>query len=169
VTEPPEPRRPEDGGGEDDYLGELEDDIDLDALGRGEDPEGELGDMLGAWRDDVESEPVPPIAERAQEIHELNQQYDASPTQEGTPMSASDEAARLRQIAGDTAALGMLQGVMQALDESRAEVQNALGDGHSRLADALAPFESAKQAVEQLQGVIAAAYENLNGIAGQIG
>jgi DNA repair ATPase RecN len=188
MTEPPEPRDPEEGSGDDELqefldseqFAELGDDLLLDQIGQGEDErrlsddipdeEWELQDLLHDWRDDVESEPIPPIAERAQEIHELNQQYDAPPTEGGTiPMSASEAAARLRQIAGDTAAVGTLREALSRLEETMAEIQRALGADHSQLGNALGPFSEANAAALQLQEQIMAAYGNLEAIAGQIG
>lgn len=174
MTEPPEPRDPEEGGGEDapdwdgmerdavrDFVAdstpdmqeaidqaraemgdeafdeavaevlrrvhERDDDMLLDQLGRGENEAGELGDMLGNWRDDVNSEPVGPIAENAQEIHDLNQQYNRPaepsgprvPHPEGTthPMSLQESIGTLRGIADDTSVAGPINSVRDALTD----------------------------------------------------
>lgn len=175
MTEPPEPRRPEEDGGEDDFLGELDDDMLLDQLGSGgEGGAGELSDMLGSWRDDVDSAPVPPIAERTQEIHDFNQAVDRAtdpPPREGTPppMSAQDEATRLRQLATDTTIAGMLQGAADQLESLLGQVQAALGPQHSQLNAALGPIQEAISAVNGAAVTAGHALGNLKSIAGQIG
>jgi hypothetical protein len=136
VTEPPEPRDPEEGGGEDDFLGELDDDMLLDALGRGEDEAGELGSMLGNWRDDVESEPVGPIAENAQEIHELNQQYDRpaeppaprAPETGGQPSMINEGAQILANAASNADTVrGMVNTAEEGVRNAAAALQEAIG------------------------------------------
>jgi len=151
-------------------MGGLEDDALLDSIARGvqadEAPDG-LTRSLAALRDSVDDTdiPVPNTArvERGENV--------LPPRNERTTpdMSAQEEAARLRAIGEDTSALGAVQQLMQTLADAQASVSNALGEGHSRIGDALAPFQTARDQAEQLQGVIAAAYENLKGIAGQIG
>lgn len=98
-------------------LEELDDDVLLDVLGSGDDPdEGELADMLGAWRDDVESVPPSPgtAPETVQQIHDFTQEIDratAPPrTTEGAtaPMSLSEVIARLQMVAHDSSAEGPL-------------------------------------------------------------
>lgn len=128
MTEPPEPRRPEEGGGDEDFLEELDDDVLLDALGSGEGPDdGELADMLGAWRDDVESVPPSPgtAPETVQQIHDFTQEIDrvtAPPRvpqeRNTTPMSISDAVNGMNQIAGDTSAAGPLYDAKNGLEIS---------------------------------------------------
>lgn len=150
MTEPPEPRRPEEGGGEDDELqdfldseqfAELGDDMLLDRIGRGEDDrtisddmpdeEWELQDLLHDWKDDVEDVPVPPIAERAQEIHTLNQQFN-TPTQGVAPTMMSESIAALNQVAEDTSAAGPIQEAQGTLEGS---VLNSLQQAVARITE----------------------------------
>jgi hypothetical protein len=148
----------------------LEDDALMDSIAKGVQgddlPDG-LTCALAELRDSVDDTdiPVPNTArvERGENV--------LPPRNERTTsdMSAHEEAARLRAIGDDTSALGAVQQLMQTLADAQASVSNALGEGHSRIGDALAPFQTARDQAEQLQGVIAAAYENLKGIAGQIG
>lgn len=160
----------------DERLDVFDDDELLDVIGRGgEGAAGELGDMLSSWRDDVDSEPVPPIAERTQEIHDFNQAVDRAtdpprPT-EGTPspMSAQDEATRLRQLATDTTIAGMLQGAVDQLESLLGQVQAALGPQHSQLNAALGPIQEAISAVNGAAVTAGHALGNLESIAGQIG
>lgn len=130
---------PRDEGEDDDYLGEIDDDMLLD---NGGDEDTELGDMLGAWRDDVDSEPVPPIAERAQEIHQLNQQFaepaapsDARETDERNtePVSQLSElAAQVASHADMTPLINALAEVEQAFQAKKAALMGLLEDtGHS--------------------------------------
>lgn len=161
MTEPPEPRDPEEGGGEDDYyLNSLDDDMLLDALGSGGDASGELGDMLGAWRDDVESEPVGPIAENAQEIHELNQQYDkpAEPPgprapESGGSMSLADVIARLQMVAGNTAAAGPLSAANSAVENDvRPQLMQAVEQLTEMFHNAAAAVEGNQNSAAEIQG-----------------
>lgn len=151
-------------------MGGLEDDALMDSIAKG--VRGDLGpdeltELLSGLRDvpDAVDIPVPNTArvERGENV--------LPPRNERTTpdMSVQEEAARLRAIGDDTSALGAVQQLMQTLADAQASVSNALGEGHSRIGDALAPFQTARDQAEQLQGVIAAAYENLKGIAGQIG
>lgn len=234
MTEPPEPRRPEEGGGEEDWDGmerdavrdfvadstpdmqdainaaraeygdeafdemvaevirrandpmrytadleelaedeaseELDDDMLLDALGSGEDPdEGALTDMLGAWRDDVESVPPPSgtAPEVVQEIHDFTQEIDratAPPRTTGRNepvMSAQEDAERLRSIASSNDfPTPLIRAAHDAVDGILAQVLEIIGDssqhretvaGHAALAKdkageaiaAMIQFESA--------------------------
>jgi hypothetical protein len=157
VTEPPEPRHPEEGGGDDDFLGELDDDMTLDELGRGGASEGELGDMLGAWRDDVESAPVGPIAENAQEIHELNQQFklpEARPDTGGsTGMSLQESIGILHGVAGNTAAAGPLNEASQTLSNTvLAAVQQAVEALAPLVGEAANATEGNAQLASEIQG-----------------
>jgi methyl-accepting chemotaxis protein len=175
VTEPPEPRHPEEGGGEDDFLGELDDDMLLDALGRGEDEAGELGDMLGTWRDDVESEPVGPIAENAQEIHELNQQYDRpaerptppAPETGGTMSQLSDLANQVASHVDMSEILGVLAQAEQMLQDKQSALQALLDDtqhvgavmgagaeASQAIANALPAVNNFGEAISQAAGAI---------------
>lgn len=171
MTEPPEPRDPTEGGGEDDFLGELDDDMALDRLGRGEDEDGELGDMLGSWRDDIESEPVPPIAERAQEIHELNKQYDKpaprTPETGGTMSQLSDLANQVGSHVDMSEILGVLaqaeqllqdkQSALQALLDDTAHVGSVMGaaaEASQAIANALPAVNNFGDAISQAAGAI---------------
>jgi len=207
VTEPPEPRRPEEGGGEDDLdWAEMErnaardfvrdhtpdmqdainaareemgdeafdaaveevlrraherqqdpgdpnpdapfgdddpidwetwdDDVLLDQVGRGEerdefDDTGELRDMLEAWRENVGSEPVPPIAERAQQIHEFTQEIESTTNIERTGhVPIADDAARLANLGtnGDR-----IQGLISSAEEGVRSAASALQEVSSLL------------------------------------
>jgi hypothetical protein len=175
VTEPPEDSYEEyekawDNAGIDEVMDGLEDDALIDSIAQGattdEAPNG-LARALAELRDAVDATNIPvkntAKVERGENV--------LPPRNEGTAqdMSAQEEAARLRSIAGDTSALGAVQQLLQVLEDAQANVTNALGEGHSRAGDALGPFQTAIQQAQELQGVVHAAYENLNGIAGQIG
>lgn len=110
MTEPPEPRRPEEGGGEEDYdaiwdsadadeiMGGLEDDALLDSIAQG--VRGELGpeeltELLSGLRDVPDSTDIPvPLTART----ERGENVLPPRTTEGsaTPMTAVEDAARLR-------------------------------------------------------------------------
>lgn len=149
MTEPPEPRRPEDeGGGElepdadapvgsDEWFDQLDDDVLLDQLGRGDDiDDGALGELLSAERDRVQRQPLPPgtSPEVVQEIHDFNQEVDRAtrpPDSGGTnPMSLQESIATLSGIAGNTSASG------------------PLSEANSAMSNTVLP--AAQQAVEQL-------------------
>lgn len=167
MIEPPEPRRPEDDGGEDDIDEELEeeelavlgDDVVLDVLGSGENLEGnDLTDMLGAWRDDVDSVPPSPgtAPEIIQEIHDFTQEIDRATTpprstSEGRSMSISEEVAELRHIG-----------------ESQAAVQ-AIAGGSISFSDAITIQIRDNDAVQQLQHAAEQLAENRMRAVGLLG
>jgi hypothetical protein len=158
MTEPPE------GNDEDDFLGELDDDMLLDQLGRGEDESGELGEMLGGWRDDIDAEPVPPIAERVQEIHDLNQQYDKpaersaprTPTEGASqPMATTEENMAIvrQQTAKAGEAAAAITHAMDLLRDAATQIGGVSGNlpGPNR---AMAACTDAASQLEQLQGMV---------------
>lgn len=137
---------------EDEAFEEIDDDLLLDQLGgvlEGDPEQGELVDMLGAWRDDVESIPQPPgtAPEVIQEIHDFTEEIDratAPPrTQEGSvpEMSISEQAAQVAQIGNDRAAMGGVQNASVTLAEGgqviapEEGVTAALADSVEKLAD----------------------------------
>lgn len=145
MTEPPEPRDPEDGGGADDdelrefleseYFAEMSDDMLLDEIGRGEDhrtvsdempdEEWEMQDAAHDWRDEIEEVPLPDKLDPAAILaeHERRKKADGPPgprqTSEGTTpsMSLSEVIARLQMVAGNSAAEGPLAQAKAKLED----------------------------------------------------
>jgi hypothetical protein len=135
-----------------------DDDVLLDQLGNKEpieegDETGELRDMLGNWRDDVDSEPVGPIAENAQEIHNLNKKFElpeAQPDTGGTPsMAISEDAPVIRQVAESQAAAGAVQLAQTNIGEVSINVD--------RLADAVGTLQEGAAGIESDAAAAAAA------------
>lgn len=196
TDEPPEGPSPEDSEGPDweemvaevlrrahqlddeEQFEALDDDILLDRLGgaSGDVPgeeRSELTDMLGAWRDDVESEPVPPIAERAQQIHEFSKEIERAtrPPQEGTPhVTAMETAEQIRSLgyAAYERALQALNGLDEHLDavmgqltvsasapdESTNAASSLLGEGHPGIDDILQGTAGWVNALDPLKGMV---------------
>lgn len=147
MTEPPEPRRPEEGGGEEDYdaswdsidadglLDGLEDDALLDSIRdgvRGDLGPDELGDLLAGLRDVPDKLDIPmkntSRVERGEDVLPPPRQ-----TSEGSaPNMLSESLAALNQVAQDTSAAG-------PLTEAKGDLENsALGklmQAVSRIAD----------------------------------
>lgn len=190
MTEPPEPRRPEEGGGEelpdggvpfgdDDPIDweQWDDDVLLDQIGSGQaadefDDVGELRDMLESWRDDVDSEPVPPIAERAQEIHDFNEAVDRAtrpPDTGGTnPMSQlSDLANAVGSHVDMQEVLAALAQAEQVLSAKREAVMGLLADtAHAGAVEGA--FAAASEAVANALGPVNAVGEAIGGAASAI-
>lgn len=139
---------------EDEGFEQLDDDITLDVLGSGDDIEdgGELTDLLGAWRDDVDSVPPSPgtAPETVQQIHDFTQEIDRATnpprTTEGNDqiMSAQEDAERLRLIASSNDfPTPLIRAAHDAVDGILAQVLAIIGDtsqhretvaGHAALA-----------------------------------
>lgn len=160
MTEPPEPRHPEEGGGDDEmrgyeredeslsadeWLANFEDDVLLDSIAQG--VRGELGpdqlsELLSGLRDvpDAIDIPVPNTArvERGENVLPPR-------TQKGNtePMTTSESIAVLNQVANDTSASG-------SLNEAASTMENTV-------------LASAMQAVEQLAGLIGQALQAVDG------
>jgi hypothetical protein len=124
-----------------------------------------VADLLGAWRDDVNQVPVD--ASRLPSAHTADGRMPPAPTT-GGPVSAMDEAAKLREIAQYTSAKGMAQQILDDLTSVMEQITNALGPGHSRLGDALGPIEEVRGHVQQLAVMLDGAFDMLNDVAGSI-
>jgi hypothetical protein len=177
VTEPPEPRRPEEGGGEEpsevpelneildsEWFGEMDDDILLDRIGQGDDDRSvhdetsdedwDLQDMAHDWRDDVEDVPIPPKLDPAALIAESERRKKASDTK-GThqPMSISDDAQIIRAVAEDRSASGAAQLAMSNFGDVQMPVIDRLSDASGVLQEAAVGLESkADQAASKAGG-----------------
>lgn len=170
MTEPPEPRRPEEGGGEEDYdeawnnadvdeiLGGLEDDVLLDSIAqgvRGDLGPDELTELLSHLRDEPDATdiPVPNTArvERGENV------LPPRTTSEGntTPMSLSEVIARLQMVANNSAAEGPLA---QAKAKLEREVMPLLQQAVEQL------VEIKNTGVAALEGNVNT-YAELNGAA----
>jgi hypothetical protein len=191
VTEPPEPRRPEEDGGEEevpgldelldsDWLDEMEDDILLDRLGHGEDNrtiydehDDELQDAAHDWREDIEDVPVPPKLDPEALIAEANRRAQSSgsrgTSERNDPVSAQDESARLLQLADSANSRYMCAEIVQDLDGVLGQIQEALGANHSRLGEALGPISEAKAQAEALAAALENAFGQLRDIGNAIG
>jgi len=196
MTEPPEPRRPEEGGGDEDYtdpddflreLAEVEaDDTTIDLIGQGFDvtmsgPDAEaaqeLADLFSGDRDRVRDAPLPnqthPDAVLAEAQRRKKRAAPPGPRETSerntTGMSAQEEAARLRELSLSTHAIGMTQEIVNDLTSKIREVQAALGDGHSELENATGPFLQAIDDANALATQIGAAFGTLAGIAQRLG
>jgi len=162
VTEPPEPRRPEEGGGEEDYgatweradaeeiLGGLEDDRLLDSIAegvRGDLSPEELTELLSRIRDETDAEglytPHLDAVERGENVLEPS---GPRQTSEGNPprMSAAEDAERLRNIASSQDfPTPLIRAAADAVDGILAQVLDIIGEqsqhrdtvvGHANLA-----------------------------------
>lgn len=166
-TDAPPPE--DDGGADDDFLGELDDDMLLDALGQGGTEEGELGAMLGNWRDEVDSEPVPPIVERTQEIHALDQQFDKpaapsgprSTSERNTPkMSVQDESDKIRGLASsEDIPIERLHDAAERMKNLHAQARELVGPNSQHLGDLDGLAQMVADALETAIGA-AKQYEN---------
>lgn len=152
MTEPPEPRRPEEGGGAEDYdaawddigpddlLDGLEDDALLDTIRDG--VRGDLGTdaltELLAWIRDQPDEHDPrglhlPNLGRAEQGENVLEPPGPRQTSERiTPTMLSESIARLQQAAQDTSASGPLQKAKNSLD---ADVLGKLMQAVERIAE----------------------------------
>lgn len=122
------------------------DDAVLGVLGSGRDVEyaepgrdQAVADLLSAWRNDVDSEPLGPIDEQAIEAHEAHEAHEAekitgtqplpaSATPPGGPVSDSiyDKAAQLYQLASE-APTTSIHTTMVAVEAWGQQVQGLLG------------------------------------------
>lgn len=184
MAEPPEPRYPdEEGGGEEDYatawenadaaeiMGGLEDDALLDSIRdgiRGDLGPDELTELLSGLRDEPDAIDIPvPNTARVDRGENVLPPRPAEGALQ--PVSAQEEAARLRQLAGNTSVVGALQEAAAQLESMVGEIQNALGQGHSQLDAATAPIAQAIESVNAAAVTVGSALGSLEGIAGQIG
>lgn len=131
MTEPPEPHRPEEGDGEEDYdaawesitpdelMDHLESDALMDSIQRG--VRGDLGtdeltELLGGLRDIPDSvDEYPTLTGRVQRGENI---LTDQPSGNGgsTEMSINENAAQLAAIADDTTAQGMIAAAKEHLD-----------------------------------------------------
>ena len=156
MTEPPEPRHPEEGGGEEDYdaawdnadadeiMGGLEDDALLDSIAqslRGELGPDELTELLAGLRDvpDAVDIPVPNTArvERGENVLPPR-------TQEGNtePMSTQESIAALNTVADSGAAAGPLA-------EAKSTLEATVAPGLMHAVEQLAELRSAAVAATE--------------------
>lgn len=182
---------------EDEELDILDDDVVLDLLGSGEDvADGELTDLLGAWRDDVDSVPPSPGTdpEVVQQIHDFTQEIDRATnpprSTEGSaaPMSTMDDANQVRSLGASAAerahgALNELLGAVdklmdwvqiaaQAPDESTNAAADLLGEGHPGRAivlEATAAWNNSLDPIRQQAQAIRQAVTEAQARAGAIG
>lgn len=182
---------------EDEEFAVLDDDVVLDLLGSGEDvADGELTDLLGAWRDDVDSDPLSPgtAPEVVQQIHDFTQEIDRATTPprstEGSaaPMSMMDDANQVRSLGASAAerahgALNELLGAVdklmdwvqiaaQAPDESTNAAADLLGEGHpgrTIVLDATAAWNNSLDPIRQQVQAIRQAVTDAQARAGAVG
>lgn len=156
--------------GTDEWFASVDDDMLLDEVGNPSDDEfpgdlddeRELRETLKAWRDDVDSVPIPTPATDAIARGE-------TPTKGTSPVSASEGAARLLELSQNQYMVGALQEVQAQLENMKSQVQSALGEGHSEMSNALGPLQQAEESVAQLTGMIQSALGNLRDVAGRVG
>jgi hypothetical protein len=167
VTEPPEPRRPEEGGGEEpseipelneildsEWFGEMEDDMLLDRIGQGDDDRSvhdeipdedwNLQDMAHDWRDDVEDVPIPPKLDPDALIAEAERRKKAAPPTEGAsqPVSINDDAQVIRAVANDSSASGAAQLAASNFGDVQMPSTDRLTDASATLQEAIGGLES---------------------------
>ena len=163
MTEPPEPRRPEEGGGEEDYdaawenadadeiMGGLEDDALLDSIAqgiRGDLGPDELTELLSGLRDVPDSADIP-MKNTARVERGENVLPPRTPQEGSSQRMISESIAALQAVSGSTAAAG-------PLNEARSNLENTTS---SMLTQAM-------QQLVELNGAAAQALEgNENGRA----
>lgn len=163
---------------EEEELAELDDDVTLDVLGSGEDIEGDdLADMLGAWRDDVDSVPHSPGTgpDVVQQIHDFTKEIDRATepphTQEGSTQSMiSEDAAQLRLIANDITAAQAYEAALNALNDQVIGALSYIPDGLSsdRANASAAAGGEESSAIEGAAGQAISALESAIGLAAQL-
>lgn len=185
---------PADGAGEpepgsDEWFDITDDDITLDRAGNPdptddlEDPDSadrDLTDMLGAWREDVESEPAPDLvstdeardviadATRRRDDEAAAKRSRENPNTGGTSMSAQEAAARLQQLAGNKFEVGALNEIVSQLEAGRDGALAALGQGHSETTAIVGPFQEALAKAAELRNAILLAYSNCGEVGGRL-
>lgn len=145
MTEPPDPRHSEEGGGDEDYdaiwenadadeiMGGLEDDVLLDSIAQG--VRGDLGpdqltELLSGLRDEPDATDIPvPNLGRVERGENVLEPPGPRQSTEGatSEMSVSDSIAQLNQVAGNTTAAGALTQALSSLEQSAlAQLQEAV-------------------------------------------
>jgi hypothetical protein len=167
MTEPPEPRHPEEGDGEEpsevpelneildsEWFGEMEDDMLLDRIGQGDDDRSvhdetsdedwDLQDMAHDWRDDVEDVPVPPKLDPDALIAEAERRKKTAPPTKGAipPMSINDDAQVIRAVAEDRSASGAAQLAASNFGDVQMPAVDRLTDASGTLQEAIGGLES---------------------------
>jgi hypothetical protein len=171
VTDPPEPRRPEEGGGEenslpeeqdaydnataDELMDQLEDDALLDAIRDG--VQGDLGpdeltELLGTIRDNPDARDIPvPITGRIERGENL------TPQREGASQPMATTAENMAIVRQQTAKAGeaaaAITHAMDLLRDAATQIGGVSGDlpGPNR---AMAACTDAASQLEQLQGMV---------------
>jgi hypothetical protein len=171
VTEPPEPRNPDEDGGDDaemeelrefldsEFFGEMSDDMLLDEISRGEehrrvddempDEDWALQDELHDWRDDVEEEPHPPKLDPKEIMAEYERRKKAeeppaprAPSSGGAgSMAINEEAGRIRAIAENQSVSGAAQQAAGKIGEVQLNIQG-LSDASAALQQGLGSLEN---------------------------
>lgn len=169
MTEPPEPRHPEGGGGEEDYdatwenadadeiMGGLEDDALLDSIAqgvRGELGPDELTELLSGLRDEPDATDIPmkntARVERGENVLEPPGPKETSERNNEPVSQLSELAAQVASHADMTPLINALAEVEQAFQAKKSALMGLLEDtGHSG-----AVVQAIAQAQESLAGVL---------------
>lgn len=149
------------------YMDALEDDALIDSLRDPNlvpdpfDQEHAVTETLLGWKDSVESEAIKtPVADSAAR---------GQVTTGGNSMSASEDAAALREIALSTGAQGAIMAAQGMLGESRADALQHLGSGHSGEAAVEGAASQAEQALDAALHAIEAFYNAVGDAADKLG
>lgn len=154
MTEPPEPRRPEESGGE-------------EPQPRGNPPGSKRAERersarkqrnLDNFRRTTGKDPNHPVA-GSQKWAE----------QKGFVVSAQEISQRLVQLSQSTDAMGAVQQAKQSIESLGNEAVSAMGDSHPAVGDVMGPISQASQLCDQLMEAIAAACGAIAGVGHTIG